>query len=332
MIVYFTDFLKNKHRLRLIIGALCAANAIATFVPSVGAHEPVSHSYDIDQFVSNDITLEEMKSMIYSSNRLTDEEKEFFYNEDLFTDILPYINESEWMKVVYRAKFDNLDVKNIGSLMYHFVPYQGWYPGESSSSLFVKNYDISDDGVKDTLAHEYMHATQNLSSYPFFYEPAAELSAYEYYGGEIDSYKSTMKYLKVLMEIIGAEPIKQYVYTGDFSLIEERVKSNLSEDEYALFIECISEDLLGSRASERNEKLMTIYQSLYLNIYGTPMKNDQIISRILSDDENLTRSYFNERLENYYVTSSKKVEGGYEYHYLDPISEKENVFTAEHQL
>ena len=326
MKVFATDFLKNKRNLRLIIGTLCAANAIATFTPSLGAREAVYHSYEIEQAMTSDITLEEIKNMIYSSPRLTDEEKAALYNEALFEDILPYINQSEQMKFIYRSKFDELDIKNLGPLMFKILGANGWYAGNPSSNLYVRNYDINDPAAYDTLSHEYMHATQDISGYPFFYEPAAEIAASEYYGGEIDAYRPTVKALKVLMEIIGSEPIKQYVYTGDFSMIEERVRPNLTDEEYAEFMDCISQEL-GPKSASRNERLMVIYQSLYLNIYGTPMKGDQVINRILSDDSNLNRSYFNERLENYYISGGKT---GIEYHYLDSISEKENMFTIEH--
>ena len=326
--IYVTNFFKNKHNLRLVIGALCAANAIATFVPSLGAHEPVYHPYDIEHAMTSDITLDEIKNMIYSSDKLTEEEKALLYNEALFEDILPYVNQSEQMKFMYRAKFDNLDVKNIGSIMYNIIPYEGWYPGAPSSNLYVKNYDINDEKSVDTLSHEYMHATQDLNCYPFFYEAAAEMYAHEYFGGEAASYRPTIKMLEVLMEIIGSEPIKQYIYTGDFSMIEERVKPNLSDDEYATFMECISEEL-GPHSAERNEKLIRVYQSLYFNIYGTYMRNDQIISHILSNDATLNRAYFNDRLESYYISNGK---AGSEYHYLEPISERENMFTVEHQL
>jgi hypothetical protein len=233
------------------------------------------------------------------------------------------------MKFIYRSKFDNLDIKNIGPIMHYVLPYQGWYAGNPSSNLYVKDYEVLDDSTKDALSHEYIHATQNLSSLPFFYESAAELASYEYFGGEIDAYRPTIKALKVLMEIIGAEPIKQYVFTGDFSMIENRVKPYLTEDEYNEFMDCISQEL-GPGSSERNARLMNIYQSLYSNIYGTPMKSDQVINHILSDDESLNRPYFNERLGDSYYISGGKVDQ--KYHYLEPISEKENIFTMEHQL
>ena len=327
---------KTKGNIKLIIGTLVAANAIATFVPSLGAHKTDNQTYSLEQSVSTDITLEEMKNMIYSSSHLTDEEKAFLYNEALFEDILPYVNQSEYMKFVYRSKFDNLDIKNISPIMYNTIlPYAGWYPGMSSSNLYVKNYDINDSESIDTLAHEYMHATQDLNIYPFFYEASAELIADEYYGGGIDSYRPTIKALEILMEIIGAEPIKLYTFTGDFSMIEERVRPYLSAEEYNLFIECISEPL-GPNSNKRNQKLMSIYQSLYLNIYGQPMRNDEIISTILSENDTLVRPYFNERLgDSYYLTynnSKDKSGDGVEYHYLAPISEKENIFTVEHQL
>jgi len=336
MDAHLINFFKTKKNIKLTIGALVIANVVSTFVPPVGAHEPAFHPFESEQSMSSDITLAEMRNMIYSSEKLTDEEKAFLYNEALFTDILPYINQSEKMKFIYRSKFDSFDIKNINPIMFKtFLPYQGWYPGNPSHNLYVRNYNDLDEKTGDTLSHEYVHATQDVDGYPFFIEPTAEMISSEYFGGEIDAYGATIKSLKVLMEIIGTEPIKQYVFTGDFSLIEERVKPNLSEEEYSEFINCISMELLSSKTSERNKRLLKIYQSLYLNIYGSPMRNDDVINHILSDDETLVRPYFNERLgDSYYITVSKNSKGstGNEYCYLDPISSREDIFTNAYRL
>ena len=329
-------FFKTKSNIKLVVGALIAATTVSTFVPSLDADKTTFHSSEFEQSISRDITLEEMKNLIYSSTRLTDEEKAFLYNEDFFADILPYINQSERMKFIYRSKFDDLDIKNINSIMFNtLTPYQGFYLWNPSHNLYVHEYDGVDNGKDHTLSHEFLHSTQDTNTYAFFMEPVAEMMSSEYYGGEIDCYKSTIKSLKVLMEIIGTEPIKQYVFTGDFSMIEERVKPNLSEEEYSEFLDCVSQELVGSRNSERNSRLMKIYQSLYLNIYGEPMRNNEVISLVLSDSDKLVRPYFNDRLGNSYCLLVSKAGGtndGPGYHYLEPISEKEELFKSEYTL
>ncbi len=293
-------FFKTKRNIKLVIGALVAANTIATFIPVPSARETSQSFYSFDEIVTADITLEEMKNMIYSSTKLTEEEKEFLYNEALFEDVLPYINQSERMKKLYRLKFDNLDVKSYGDFIKKMYHASGLYFSNSSSNLYVAYYEGIGIDEDDTLAHEYMHATQDVDAYSFFIEPAAEIAAHEYYGAPIEDYKEEVKLLKLLMETIGSEPIKQYVYTGDFSLIEERVRPNLSDEEYAEFLECIKESVHIDNKL-RNHRLNAILRSLYLNIYGEPMSHDEIIGEIKSGNRSLHRYYFNNRNEEYYM-------------------------------
>ncbi len=332
--------LKTKRNLKLIIGALVAANTVATFVPVTNTFglDPANEGFNIEAPLSTDITLEEMRNMIYSSTKLTEEEKAYLYNEDMFTDILPYINQSERMKFIYRSKFDDLDIKN-SQILTRLLRARGLYMGNPSHDLLVQGYNSLGNETDDTVSHEYMHATQDMDIYSFFFEPTAEMLSCEYYGAEADRYLAEAKLVKVLMEIIGAEPIKQYIYTGDFSMIEERVKPNLDEEEYAEFLECVSDDILSS--NHRNltrHRLESILQTLYFNIYGQQMKDDEIISRILDGDETLVRPYFNERLgDSYYLVNNKKSKAtdgsdGVEYHYLAPISSKEERFTQNYQL
>lgn len=329
--------LKTKKNLKLFVGALVAANTIATFVPSVGGigYEPAHNAYALETTVSSDITLDEIRNMIYSSTKLTDEEKAYLYNEALFKDVLPYINQSERMKFIYRSKFDDIDIKN-GILITGLFSANGLYFGNPSHNLYVQGYSNIGDGTEDVVAHEYMHATQDMDVYNFFFEPTAEMLSNEYYGSEADTYLAEIKTIKILMETIGAEPIKQYIYTGDFSMIEERVKPNLDEEEYAEFLECVKEDILKSdhRGLTRH-RLRGILETLHYNIYGVHLKDDEVISRILDDDETLVRPYFNERLgDSYYITVSKNSKGstGNEYCYLDPISSREDIFTNAYRL
>ena len=334
MDAHLINFFKTKKSIKLVIGTLVAANAISAFTPTIGAQEQSQSFYELGQVFSDDITLEEMRNMIYSSSRLTDEEKAFLYNEDLFMDVLPYINQSETMKRLYRAKFDNLDIKDYGSIIKAMTKTNGFYWSNLSPNLYVAYYDGIGNPEDATVAHEYMHATQQIDTYLFFIEPAAEIAAHEYYGAPIDSYKEEVKYLEMLMEIIGSEPIKQYMYTGDFSMIEERIRPNLDEEDYAEFMGYVT-SYNRHHSALRNVNLDRIYQTLYYNIYGVSMRKDGILMAIKNDNRTINRYYFNDRLtDEYYILGEYVADGNTIWptivpvrHDIEPIATREAIFT-----
>ena len=347
MKVYFTDFFKKKLNLKLAIGALVMANIISANVPTLlGGHAESSNSIEFETPMTSDITVEEMRDLIYSSPNLTDEEKAFLYNEDLFTDILPYVNQSEWMKLTYRSKFSNMDVVSYNHLIGNMMNADGLYYPMTPGNLYIENYSgiEGESESAGTLAHEEVHAMQYIGDIltgedSFFLEPTAEMMAHEYYGAPIENYTDEIRMIRVLMEIIGTEPIKQYIFTGDFSMIEERVKPYLDKEDYDEFIECIHEDVHGNN-NLRNARLMRIFKTLYKNIYGSRMTDDEVLMLLEDDNKSLERSYFNERnQESYYVSSVHFAMGedGWpniekEYTYLPSVFEKEDIFKNEHQL
>nr|MBP3258756.1 hypothetical protein [Bacilli bacterium] len=344
MMVYISNFFKKKRNLKLAIGALVMANVISANVPSfLGGHAEPLNSIEFETPSTSDITLEEMKNLIYSSDKLTEEEKAFIYNEDLFTDILPYINQSEYMKFTYRSKFSHMDIVNYNNFIANIINADGLYHTWTPSNLYVNNYSglASEDPTASTAAHEEVHALQYMpvvieeetdKYYSFFTEPTAEMIAHEYWGAPIKEYKEEIRLIRILMEIIGAEPIKQYIFTGDFSMIEERVRHNLDEEEYAEFLECVKEDVSGNN-NLRNARLLDIYQSLYKNIYGQNMREDEVITVIKDNNNSLQRYYFNSRLgdEHFilgeYVTDENgKITIVPIRHDIEPIASRENMF------
>ncbi len=341
MVEYFSNFFKKKRNLKLVIGALAVANVIGTSAPSfLGVHAESTDSVGYETPATSDLTLEEIRNLIYSSDKLTEEEKAFIYNEDMFADILPYVNQSEWMKLTYRSKFSHMDIIGYNNIIANILKSDGIYHNMTPSNLYVSNYSgLADkDPMAATLAHEEVHALQRIQdtfsqeSDSFFLEPTAEMIAHEYWGAPIKEYKEEIRLIRILMEIIGAEPIKQYIFTGDFRMIEERVRPNLDEEEYAEFLECIKEDVSGQN-NLRNRRMIGIYRTLYENIYGQSMLKDEVITAIKDDNNSLQRYYFNSRLGDEYFILGEYVtdENGRTTivpirHDIEPIASRENMF------
>ena len=261
-----------------------------------------------------DMTLDDLHGEIYSSEKLTSTEKDLLYNEEFLEDILPYVNDSTVMKYIYSKRFNDFDVASYGPEDEMYGTTKGYYDGAASSTLHVANYDET-DRYDDVISHEYVHLCQYSLCPDFILEPVAELMSCEYFGCRPNSYLKEIKLLKELMEIIGSKPILAYAFSGDFSLIEERVKPHLTRDEYVVFLECIKSnmDFNHGRKSEDYDVdaiaqiLEPIYDTLYMNIYGEDISNNPIISAYRSGHL-VYRHYFNHRLTNEYYLDYDNLE------------------------
>ena len=245
-----------------------------------------------------EINLEDLKQLIFSSSFLNEEEKKYLYNEDFLNDILPFINEGILRKLKYQnhltdMSIDNYTIDDYGS------NYLGYYTTGNPNTLYIRNYDDFKNH-KDTLAHEFIHLCQELGCYNLITEACAEIISREYFeDADIDVYTSQVKLVKILMEIIGAEPIWIYNFTGDFQPIEDAVKPYFSSEDYYEFLSCLSfesnDDKNNLVKFERLDELLSI---LYKNMYDDDIKNNEVISVIKDSSAILTRYYFNPRLIN----------------------------------
>ena len=241
------------------------------------------------------------RDKIFSSPNLTIEEKLYLYNEDFINDILPFINSSLYLKHKYNTNFKNVSIRPFDLNYERYESQSGYYSVHKPNELRIKDYKKINDDNKDTVAHEYIHLCQEITGYNLIIEASAEIISFEYFSNNrINTYYKQVRLLKILMEIIGSYPIWQYNFTGDFSLIEERVKPYLNSEEYNTFLDCLSFDYDNDDENKvKFEKLEKILSILYQNKYAKDMSEDEIIKHI--DDSTLVRYYFNKRLNESYI-------------------------------
>ena len=65
----------------------------------------------IDTIFDPILTTEYIKKEIYSSNALEEDEKDYLYNDELFTDILPLLNDNPDNVYEYYKRFHNIEIK-----------------------------------------------------------------------------------------------------------------------------------------------------------------------------------------------------------------------------
>jgi hypothetical protein len=180
-----------------------------------------------------DITLQEMHDLIYSSKNLSEEEKDYLYNEDLFNYVLPYVNKSEWVKYLYRnVKYKNFDIEYYDQKKY---PNYGGYYG-----LFNKIY-VSKTSP-DSISHEACHVLQtgNLD-YRLLTECVNELMAGEFYGKDVYWDDTGIILTRKLLETVGVDALMTYNIDGDDKLIREKISPYLDNKECNRFLYCMKE-------------------------------------------------------------------------------------------
>ena len=254
----------------------------------------------------DELKVSDLYSMIYSSTGLTKEEKDFLYNEDLLQDVLEMINKDPYLRNMYLKRFNNITITEMRKDYPYYEEAYGCYILDKPNYLFIKDYDKFTDEKKSVVAHEFVHMCQSTDGYTFIVEASAELIAHEYFGTTITFYRDRVKLLKKMMEIIGTRPIWVYNFTGDFSLIEERVKPYLSSEDYEEFLNDLN---FSQDNKEENEikynSLNELLNKLYKAIYNDDIENNEIISIIEKGNKVIYRYYFNKRFINqensYYI-------------------------------
>ena len=238
------------------------------------------------------INTDDIIKLIEESDNLTDDEKAFLINEEFFNDLTYYISTS------------GLENRTIDVLTdIDIVPYtaeelklrndRGYHDKNISNDIHVRNYNEEvTDQVKDTVSHEFIHKFQPHNRYHYISEAATVITNEEYYNLVDESYKKSVKRLKVLMEIIGPLPVWDYVYTGDSGMMEKVFRDNLDENIYMELLQLLKTEptLLGDESI--NNRIDEILKILYFNMYYKDINDNKIINAIY-DDMVISRKYFN---------------------------------------
>ena len=239
-----------------------------------------------------ELSLEQMKDLILSSS-LTNEEKEILCNDDYINDVIDIINDDETRRSEIYYLYTNLNVN------YEEIQEEGLkgYVYHNDSTIHMDN-ELKQEELnnENVLTHEFIHINQK-SERNILTEATAEILSSEYYNSPEESYYYEIKATELLMEIIGPEPIIQYIYYNDKTLIQDNIKPYLDDNQYNLFEEYYfntyneSTDVL-SRTTYY--KIVDILSEVHNNKYKKNMVDNPMINAILNGTL-YDRYYFNER-------------------------------------
>ena len=258
------------------------------------------------------LTSDEAVSLINTSFYLSPEEKQLFANKDYFDFVLSHTKTKD-REYYLRNSLCNMTIKHYDQDF--FPSATGYYnPLDINAINICKDVDPNSPNYLDVAAHEFIHLTQDQNDYLYIIEGTAEMLEYEYLNQPCDGYPEMVKRVKVLMEIIGPEPVASCIYSGDTEYFEKSIKQYLSEENADKLLELfkISTTSLyedSNTMSVVNMKIDTLLSTMYYNKTGKQISDDLMIKYIYATNTN-RRIYFNTKLEGYgkdYFIASEKV-------------------------
>ena len=212
---------------------------------------------------------------------LDEHTKEVLSNEELLQDMFAYYK-GTLLEYSATNKFKDIHIsyfeedKNSSFLRAGF--YMCSYPNQINIETNVKSkYDV-------VVAHEYLHLFQAEGlQYSYLIEASAELCSAEYYNYKPDSYLSAVNNLKLLIEIIGPEPIIKLLFSGDDDEFLRIIRTNLPKEQSTRLLA-----LLNTQAENHTDKVHNEIRELLCELYKAINKKD------IREDQDIMYSYIYE--------------------------------------
>jgi len=260
------------------------------------------YSVDIDSDQYEPVTLDKMQEYIFSSEGLSSFDKVTIYNEAYFKYLINTVDDSRLL-YDYNMRLDGINISRYDSSV---MPDScGFYDSSKCNTINVLDTINEESDLKDVESHEFVHLTQ-CGRFAFIKEALAEIISHEFYNAPYTSYGEAIKRVKVLMEIIGPEPVFNAAYSYECDKFENSIKSLLSESEAEELLSLFStydysEETTKDKCNRIDELLNTMLENKKKNSnYEMSEYDDFIIASIINDSSIDNRFYFNTYSEKYY--------------------------------
>lgn len=225
----------------------------------------------------NNVSIDDYIDKIMYSGNLKEDEKKLLANEQLLTDITPYYSDKYSSKVI-NSKLYDINIEFFPAE--NKIGVEGYYNPLTPNTIHMSDkykypYDIVEivEKRKNILVHEYIHMLQSNCVYNYLKEGTAPIIANEYYGIPIENNNKNINNTKLLIDIIGPEPILKSVFGNDSKELENIFADNLSLDEYKKIVNYLEKS--PEYIDEDNDKeIKNILCTLYKNMYSIDIKED----------------------------------------------------------
>ena len=293
---------KGKSKRYNIIVSAIVFNMIlssTTLIPFAG---DIQIRENIDTTISSimPITTNELVNAIKTSQHLTDEEKGILCNEDYFNFLLEYSDSNRNYNL--RQNLNSINVEYFDSSSQSNA--DGYTDPLHPNTIYILNKHTDDNElVYAILIHEFIHLTQNNNLYSYIKESSDEIIKDEFYKKDIIAYSECVKRTKILMEIIGPEPVIECNFSSSSESFTNAVKEYLPEDEandllYLLRTPASTINDPNFDSESLNAQIDKYLAKMYKNKTGNDIKDDILIRSIYNNIAK-NRVYFNQSLENY---------------------------------
>ena len=305
--IYYIDKINKNNtnipkRYKFIVNSV-VFSMILTSVLSIPLTGDIRYLDIGKRVISNAVTLtsDEMINLMKNSPYLNEEDTNILCNEDYLKFVLKYSDTND-RNFYLREKLHNINVKYYNK---NYIDVIGYYQSLDINTIHIVE-DLNVEKAKplrnNVMTHEFIHLTQCDCKYTYIIEASAELIKSEFYDIPIVSYEELITRLKVLMEIIGTEPVLECIYKNDNTKLESEINNNLSIEEAKALKSLLTTGKVYKNIETTgniNYQIDMLLSKMYKNKTGNDIKDDAMICAIYSNQDN-GRIYFNYNLENYY--------------------------------
>lgn len=210
-------------------------------------------------------------------------DKQLLGNEELLKLVFKYY-EGTPMKYTANAKFNDIKLRVYnGDEGEREAQNYGYY-----SILEPNVLNVHKDSMSSTLVHEFIHLLQaDAGYYSYLDEAVATLMTKEFYNLDSPSYPDAVDNLKLLISIVGPEPIYKLVFGGDDSDLLKIFRDNLTNDEVISLVDELRSSPSNTKESEQYQYVRESLFKLYKNMYGSDISDNAELALIfLNEDSN----------------------------------------------
>ncbi len=208
-------------------------------------------------------------------------DKQLLGNEELLKLVFKYYKNTP-MEYTANYKFNDIKLKVYTSDEgEREAQNYGYY------SIFEPNVlHVREDSRSSTLVHEFIHLLQaDGNYYSYLNEAVATLMTKEFYNLDSQSYPDAVDNLKLLISIVGPEPIYKLVFGGDDSDLLEILRDNLSDEEMINLVTELRNSPSNSKDSEQYKFIRERLFKLYKNMYGSDISDNAELALIFLNEE-----------------------------------------------
>ena len=267
----------------------------------ISLDQPAQYQEVIDQLNDTpEFTIDIVKKVINSNPNLDEYDKNIILNEELLNFVIPYINmNEEYRAELYNFILPNLTIEKRDIELKEVIGLRGY------DIIVLDTNKINESKLYvDTLTHEFTHLLQPFSThYSFIYEGVTEMLSNEFSYLKKDpnnAYSENQKYIAILMDIIGTEPVLEYCFTNNENCIKETLKPYLIDEHLNELLECfkISDDKTNFN------KVNNLLNEAFYNKYGLQIQESILTNMYLNDPYNF--KFFNNPTNGSYLKYGPK--------------------------